>query len=88
MTPHSVSRFPWFNRISNEYLHDLLYADNFILRDGFLFIEGLTVEYLGTDNTLHAENTSRLKTFIKNHTNMKKMGGGGRNPKRWFVKRD
>lgn len=80
--------YPWFNRISGEYLHDLLYADNFILRDGFLFIEGLTVEYLGTDNTLHAENTSRLKTFIKNHTNMKKMGGGGRNPKRWFVKRD
>jgi hypothetical protein len=80
--------YPWFNRISNEYLHDLLYADNFILRDGFLFIEGLTVEYLGTDNTLHVENTSSLKTFIKNHTNMKKMGGGGRNPKRWFVKRD
>lgn len=80
--------YPWFNRISGEYLHDLLYADNFILRDGFLFIEGLTVEYLGTDNTLHAENTNRLKTFIKNHTNMKKMGGGGRNPKRWFVKRD
>lgn len=80
--------YPWFNRISNEYLHDLLYADNFILRDGFLFIEGLTVEYLGTDNTLHAEDTSRLKTFIKNNTNMKRMGGGGRNPKRWFVKRD
>jgi hypothetical protein len=80
--------YPWFNRISNEYLHDLLYADNFILRDGFLFIEGLTVEYLGTDNTLHAEDTSRLKTFIKNNTKMKRMGGGGRNPKRWFVKRD
>lgn len=80
--------YPWFNRISGEYLNDLLYADNFILRDGFLFMEGLTVEYLGTDNTLHAEDTSRLKTFIKNNTNMKRMGGGGRNPKRWFVKRD
>lgn len=80
--------YPWFNRISNEYLHDLLYADNFILRDGFAFTEGLSVEYLGTENTLHAGDRERMKSFIKNNTNMKRMGGGGRNIKRWFVKRD
>jgi len=80
--------YPWFNRISNEYLHDLLYADNFILRDGFSFTEGLSVEYLGTENTLHAGDRERMKSFIKNNTNMKRMGGGGRNNKRWFVKRD
>jgi hypothetical protein len=88
MPPHSVSRFPWFNRISNEYLHDLLYADNVVLRDGFSFTEGLSVEYLGTENTLHAGDRERMNSFIKNNTNMKRMGGGGRNNKRWFVKRD
>jgi len=79
--------FPWFNRISDEYLHELLYADNFIMRDGFSFVDGLEVEYLGTDNTLRKD-TELMGTFIKNNQKMRRVGGGGNNSNRWFVKRD
>jgi hypothetical protein len=37
---------PWFNDISYEYLEDLSRVDNFILRDSFPFVQGLTAELI------------------------------------------
>ena len=41
--------YPWFNTITFEYLQNFPEVDNFILRDGFPFVEGLKVEILPKD---------------------------------------
>jgi hypothetical protein len=38
--------YPWFKNVTLDYLHDLAFVDNFILRDGFQFVEGLKVEFI------------------------------------------
>jgi hypothetical protein len=38
--------YPWFNQVTSHFLQDLPETDNFILRDGFPFVNGLKVEFI------------------------------------------
>ena len=38
--------YPWFNELTSHFLRDLPEVDNFILRDGFPFVNGLKVEFI------------------------------------------
>ena len=48
--------YPWFNNITSQYLQNFPVIDNFILRDGFPFIEGLVIsenEPVSSQQLLH-----------------------------------
>ena len=69
--------YPWFNNITSQYLQNFPVVDNFILRDGFPFVEGLKVEFIPEN-----ENASSPHSL--------QMGGrtGWNEPGLWFTERN
>ena len=67
--------YPWFNQVTNHFLRDLPEVDNFILRDGFPFVNGLNVEFI-PDNEYEETIPSRLQ-----------QSGGAGDAAYWFTER-
>jgi hypothetical protein len=69
--------YPWFNNITSQYLQNFPVVDNFILRDGFPFVEGLKAEVI--PENANAASPHSLQ-----------MGGrtGWNEPGLWFTERN
>ena len=74
---------PWFNTITYEYLKDFPVVDNFILRDGFQFVEGLKVEVIPENEY------ASFRSLQIGGVNLNSIDGriGWNDPGHWFTER-
>ena len=66
--------YPWFNNITSQYLQNFPVVDNFILRDGFPFVEGLKVEFIPENENAASPHSLQM--------------GGRTGPGLWFTERN
>jgi hypothetical protein len=66
--------YPWFNNITSQYLQNFPVVDNFILRDGFPFVEGLNAEVIPENETAASQQLLQM--------------GGRAGPGLWFTERN
>lgn len=52
--------YPWFKHITLDYLQELAFVDNFILRDGFPFVKGMTVSFMHTSRPFQMDGGGRM----------------------------